>query len=425
MSVASDLMRAEWAARKRAYVVLLVLFASTSATYAMVLALVGGLEDRIGGELSDNLASDLRVSNGAQGVADGDMIPNASDVLLGLRAAAAGTRTAPRLEVEGLFAHGGGFTTGRFEAPNVSRSAGILIGIDPAAEVGVVDLSGYLTRGVWLDAAPAYETPQGERVTPIVVGERFLETSNATVATGVFSWDAVFNVTAGRLENNQLVTTKAIVVGAYSTGFRMIDRAVVYAPRGEVARLVGQHPGDPPANVILVSARDVGAVSASAHRLGLTTMPAQEFRETYLGPVFTTVRVVAWAIVGVLTMMTAGWFAHTLGHHVAADRRKIATLRAIGVPTQTFAQLYVGLAIGLGAAGAALGLAAALLLGLVVRAATSALSVAGPRPFAPQFALAEAVGLVALAVATSALAAVVALRRLRGQSIRDALRGGP
>ena len=416
-------MRAEWTARRRAYVVLIALLAATSGTYALVLALVGGLEDNIGGELSDNLAADMRVSNGAQGVADGELIRGHQDAMVALRAAADGTRVAPRLEVEGLFAQGGGFQTGRFDDGNASRSAGILIGIEPEADARVTDLRAYLTRGVWIGEGPTYEAPTGERLVPIVVGERFLETSNATVAIdGEFSWRAVYNVTAGRLENNQLVQVKGIVVGAYETGFRMIDRAVAYAPRDEVARLIGEHPGNPPANVLVVRTPAPDEVAATAERLGLTSMGAEEFRRTYLGPVFTTVRIVAWTIVATLTLMTAGWFAHTLGHHVQADRRKIATLRAIGVPQETFRELYVGLAVGLGFAGGAAGVAAAVALGQLVRAATWATGIAGPRPFAPQVTLLEALALVALAVATSAAAAAIALRRLRGQSIRDALR---
>lgn len=422
MSVARELGRAEWRARRRAYLVLLVLFAATSGTYAVVLSLVGGLEDNIGGELSDNLAADIRVSNGAQGVADGEDIAGWRDVSTRLAAAAPDARVAPRLELEALFAHGGGFATGRSEEPNVARSAGILVGIDGPADAEVADIGRYLTRGVRIDEAPAYETPRGERLVPIIVGERFLETTNATVADGAFSWRAVFNFTAGRLENGQLVVERGIVVGAYSTGFRMIDRAVVYAPRGDVARLVGGHPGDPPANVLLVATHHPETVARAAAEAGFTTMDAAEFRETYLGPVFDTVRAVAWAVVAMLTLMTAGWFAHTLGHHVRADRRKIATLRAIGIPTEAFTRMYVGLGAALGLAGGIVGVGAALALGFLVFVVTSALPLVGARPFVPQASAVELLGLVLLAAATAAAAARVALRRLGSEGIRDALR---
>lgn len=422
MSVARDLLRAELRARRNAYVVLLVLFAATSGTYAVVLSLVGGLEDHIGGELSDNLAADLRVTLGAQGVADGDLITNEVDAATAIRAASPGARVAPRLEVEGLLAHAGGFTTGRFESPNTSRSAAVLVGIDVGVDASVSNVAPYLTRGVLLADAPTYETPTGERLVPVLVGERFLETSNATIAEGTFTWRAVFNLTAGRLENNQLVQDRVIAVGAYETGFRMIDRAVVYAPRGDVARLIGQHPGAPPANVLLVDAPDPTAAADAARRLGFDVMGAQEFRRTYLGPVFDTVRVVAWAIVAALTLMTAGWFAHTLSHHVRADRQKIATLRAIGIPTEAFTTLYVGLGAWLGLAGGLLGIALALAVGAALRLASATVDALGPRTFAPALAPVEALGLMALAVLAAALAALAAVRRARNVSIRDALR---
>lgn len=422
MTVVGDLLRAEWDARRKAYVVLIALFAATSCTYALVLALVGGLEQRIGGELSDNLAGDVRVSQGSQGVADGELIDGYADQMTRLRHAAPGTRAAARLEIEGLFLHGATFTTGRSDLPGVSRSAGILVGIDPAAEAGIVDPRTYRSRGATLlDDLPAYETPSGARLVPIVVGEQFLNTTDVKVANGTFSWDAVYNVTAGRVENNNLVTMQCIVVGSYATGFRMIDRAIVYAPRGNVARLVGEHPGDPPANVILVRSPDPGAVVRAAEEGGLTAITALDFRQTYLGPVFTTVRIVAWSIVGALTLMTAGWFAHTLSHHVTADKRKIATLRAIGIPREAFTRLYVGVGVGLGLVGAVVGLAAAALLAALIYLVTGLPAVLGGRPFLPDLDPQEGLALVAIGVLSSALAAAMAVRRVRRQSIKDAL----
>ncbi|HEX2022771.1 MAG TPA: FtsX-like permease family protein, partial [Candidatus Thermoplasmatota archaeon] len=376
---------------------------------------------RIGGELSDNLAGDVRVSKGAEGVADGDPIPNVTDVVAAIRAAAPGSRAAPRLEAEALFLHNASFSTGRSDAAGTRLSAGILVGVDPALEAAVVPLRRYLVEGATLDdPLPEYRTPQGIRLVPIVAGKQFLATSNVSVARGEFTWDAVFNVTAGRLENNNLVTIQAIVVGEYETGFRMIDRAVVYAPRGEVARLLGDHPGNPPANVLLVRTSHPEAAAAEARALGLTAILASGFRESYLGPVFDTVRVVAWAIVATLTVMTAAWFAHTLGHHVRADRRKIATLRAIGLPQDVFARVYVSLGVALGLAGGAVGLAVAWALNALVEVATAPLL--NGRPFVPRLSAWEGAGLLVLSVAMAGAAALVALQRLRGEPIRDALR---
>lgn len=417
MSVVGDLARAEWRSRKRAYVALVALFAATSATYALVLALVGGLEERIGGELSDNLAADVRVSLGSQGVADGEIIPGAADVETYLRHRVPGARVAHRLEVEALFVHGAGFATGREDDDDVARSAGIVIGVDAARERGVLDTSTYMRRGVALADAPAMRLPDGTPLVPMVVGEQFLKTTNTTVATDGFTWTAVFNVSAGRLENNQLVKVTGIVVGSYETGFRMIDRAIVYMPRGEVARLVGEHPDAPPANVLLVRTTEPERAVEAAFERSLTGLTARGFRETYLGPVFDTVRFVAWTVVAILSLMTAAWFAHTLGHHVNADRRKIATLRAIGLPRAVFDRLYLGLGAALGIAGGLAGLAAAALVGLALRGATALVG----RPFAPRADPLEAAALLVLSLAASLAGAYIALGRVRRSNIREAL----
>jgi len=417
VSLARDLLRAEWRARRSAYVAMALLLAGTSATSLLVLSSVDGLESGIGREISATLGGDVRVTKGHTGVGDGVLVENEDDIITGLSFDAPGARFSARLETEAIFLHGSDFTSAQ-DADNASRAAAILVGVDGARDARVVRLGDYVTQGVTPEAAPAYRTPQGDPLVPLLVGEEFLRGGNLTVANGSFAWSSVFNVTAGHVENGQLVRFRGIVVGAYETGFRMIDRLVVYAPRGDVARLLGHFPTKPSANAILVAAPDPHAVALAARARGLEAIEAPAFRESYLGPVLVAVRATAWIIGGALTLLTAAWIARTLAHQVHADRQRIATLRAIGVPEEAFARLYRTIALALGGVGGALGVAAAWLVGALVTLAVRAL---GSRLPTPEPRLWEALALILLSALTAMLAAQGALARVRRVPIRTAL----
>ena len=416
MSLEADLAGAEWRARRRAYLVLLALLAATSGASFLVLSVVNGLEEGIGDELSQTLGADLRIARGRTGLGDGEVLADLPDVLDGLRYAHPSASFAPRLETQAIFLQDGDFVSTFGETP-VDRAAAILIGLDPVADARVSDLDSLVVEGAGREALLAERrTPQGQRLVPILVGRAFLETGNATVAGPVFSWDSVYNFSAGQVENGQLVSAQGVVVGVYETGFRMVDRLVVYAPRGEVARLLGHFPTNPPANVVLARAQDPDALAGDAQRLGLASLGKDEFRESYLGPVFLGVRATAWTVAGLLALMTAGWVGYTLAHHVHADRAKIAILRAVGIPERAIARTYLLVAALLAGAGALLGvLGAALLSGLL------ALAARGTSLPAPSPSLLEGVVLALLSGAAALATSRWALRRAGRVSIRDAL----
>jgi ABC-type lipoprotein release transport system permease subunit len=414
MSLEADLAGAEWRARRNAYLVLAALLAATSGASFLVLSVVNGLEEGIGNELSQTLGGDVRVARGKTGLGDGDVMAGVFDVLAGLQAAEPRAYLAPRLETQAIFIQDGDFTAS--EQPS-SRAAAVLVGLDPAADARVVGLDGLVTAGEGRAALlRAYRAPTGETLVPILVGEAFLETGNATVAGATFSWDSVYNFSAGQVENGGLVTARGIVVGTYATGFRMVDRLVVYAPRGEVARLLGHHPENPPANVVLVKTSDPDAVAAGATRLGFSTLDAPAFRESYLGPVFLGVRATAWTVAGLLALMTAGWVGYTLAHHVQADRAKIATLRAVGIPDRAIARTYLLVAAVLGGVGALVGVLAAALLSLGVGLLARGTGLPAPSP-----SLLEGVLLAVLSGLAALATCRLALRRAVRVSIRDAL----
>lgn len=424
MTLAADLTRAEWRARRRTYLVLFLLLGATSGTYFLVLSLIGGMEDRIGRELSDTLVGDLRLTEGKTGLGDGRVMTDYKDRLTGLRYHRPDATVTPRLEVEALFLHDADFTSG-IERPNTTRTTGILVGIDAEEGERVAPLRPYVVKGMDLTAAAgrSWTTPRGETLVPVIAGEGFLSASNVKVAEEGFTWEAVYNLTAGRFENGQPVRVRAIVVGSFATGFNIIDRFVVYMPRGDVGYLLGYHPTEPPANVLLAKATDTAGLAAVAGRYNLTAETPLAFRQGYLGPVFTTVKAFAWSLVGVLTLMTAGWIAHTLAHHVASDRRKIATLRAMGIPFRSVAGTYVRLALALGFAAGVAGVAIGAAVGWAAGVAVQA--VGGPGSgllLVPRGSALDAGLMVLLAVVTATAAALLALRRVRGFPIRDALR---
>lgn len=414
MSLEADLAGAEWRARRRAYVVLAALLAATSGASFLVLSVVNGLEEGIGDELSQTLGGDVRVARGKTGLGDGDLLTAVPDTLAGLHAADPRATLAPRLETQAIFIQDGDFTESQDPS---SRAAAVLVGLDPEADARVVALDDLVVAGEGRAAlSREYRAPTGERLVPILVGEAFLETGNATVAGPSFSWDSVYNFSAGQVENGRLVTARGVVVGVYATGFRMVDRLVVYAPRGEVARLLGHHPENPPANVVLAKTAHPDAVAAGAARLGLGTLEASAFRESYLGPVFLGVRATAWTVAALLALMTAGWVGYTLAHHVQADRAKIATLRAVGIPSRAIGRTYLLVAAVLGGAGALAGILGAALLSLLVGALARGTQLPAPSP-----SLLEGVLLALLSGLAALATSRLALRRAVRVSIRDAL----
>lgn len=414
MSLERELAAAEWHARRSRYVALAVLLASTAGAAFLVLSVVNGLEESIGEEISHTLGADVRLARGQTGLGDGQTIRDLRDALEGLRYADPNAAFSPRLESQAIFLHGSDFTTSG-DAP--ARAAAVLVGIDAEEDARVSDTAALVVQGRGPEAFDEpWRTPDGARLVPIIVGVGFLETGNVTVFDGTFSWTQVYNISAGHVENGRLVRERAIVVGAYETGFRMVDRLIVYAPRGEVARLLGDVPTDPPANVILAKTSDPRGLRDRAQGQGYLALMSGEFRESYLGPVFSNVRVAAWSIVVLLVLMTAGWMGYTLAHHVHEDRRKIATLRAVGIPDRTIARTYLMLAAGIAGVAAVAGAVGAMLLAIVM-----AFLARWTRLVAPAPSLVEALALLVL----SLLAAVVAVRwayaRAARISIRDAL----
>lgn len=414
MSLERELAEAEWSARRQRYVALAALLAATAGASFLVLAVVNGLESDIGEEISVTMGGDLRLTRGRTGLGDGASIEDLRDALAGLAFVDPRASYAPRLETQAILLHGSDFTTAG-DAP--TRSAAVLLGIDADADARVTDVSDLLVMGEGMEAlAREWRAPDGERLVPIIVGKSFLENGNVTVWNGTFSWSSVYNLSVGHVENGRLVRSRALVVGAYETGFRMVDHLVIYAPRGEVARLLGGFSTDPHANVIIARTSDAKALAERAVEMGYLAMPAVEFRESYLGPVFVSVRLAAWSIVALLVLMTAGWMGYTLAHHVHEDRRKIATLRAVGIPDRVIARTYLALAGVLSVVAALVGFFAALVLSLAASLAARHTRVVAPVPSAL-----DALALLVLGVAAALLAVRWAVGRAARVSIREAL----
>jgi ABC-type lipoprotein release transport system permease subunit len=414
VSLATELAEAEWSARRSRYAALATLLAATAGASFLVLAVVNGLEESIGEEISGTLGGDLRIARGRSGLGDGNEITDLRDAMDGLRFVDPRATFAPRLETQGIFLHGADFTR---STDAEARAAAVLVGIDPAADARVTDLASIITRGEGPVALEReWRSPEGERLIPVIVGASFLENGNVTVYDGTFNWSSVYNISAGHVENGRLVRERAIVVGVYETGFKMIDRLIVYAPRGEVSRLLGGFATNPSANVILAASPDPAALADHAEELGYVTLGAGEFRESYLGPIFVSVRLAAWSIVALLVLMTAGWMGYTLAHHVHEDRRKIATLRAVGIPDKVIARTYLMLAGALTLASTIFGFGGAMLLALVGVLAARFTDLIIPRP-----AILDGLALLVFSVVAALVAVRWAVARAARISIREAL----
>lgn len=401
--------------RGRVHLFLAVVFAFATAALVVMLGSVNGVYASIGVELQDTLSSDWRVADGnPNGLAEGHFVEGAGATAERLAVAVPGAEVVPRIEVPGLFLH-----TEEYE----DWDASLLVGVDPARDPAVARLDERLVAGrlvaveeIWSDGTPYAE---------VVVGRGFLEALGMTVYDGETVRDEnVMRMSAGRfsLESGAVrpIIRWAVVVGVVDTGFGPVDRHTVYGHVGMVRSLLRMGFDDEPANVFLVRAPEDAPVPAAAAKEGLSATSARGFRDTYLAAVFDPVTAFTTVVSAVVLILAGGWAAHVAAAALLADRRRVAVLRALGVPGKLLLGPATATIVISSAVGAVVGFAVGLGIGAVVESADVR--------FGSGFRLlfdvpAGAVVLVVVAViATGAVAAAGAGLALRRVPVTDALR---
>jgi ABC-type lipoprotein release transport system permease subunit len=259
------------------------------------------------------------------------------------------------------------------------------------------------------------------------VGEKLLERLNMTIYDGTTLAPAsLLNVTAGRFsgERGEIrpVVRQGIVVGAFRTGFEPVDRRLVYVHLETARELLRMQLDPDPATVLLVDGAADAALRGAAGEVGLRVSSASDFREEYLHAVLVPIRAFKDLVTVVLFAVAAGWVTHVVVDTILTDRRRLAVLRALGVPASLLVSPVAAALLAVASAGTLAGLALAW-------AVARALGTAGVR--APGFEHLDFVAtlppLAALGVALGALAvalvaaggAALALRRI---GVTEALR---
>lgn len=411
--VASELRR-----RRRVFLLVAVVFAGSTASLLLLLGGVEGVEAAVGGEIDATLASDWRVASGRSNeLAEGRFVNASTGLATRLEAAIPGSRASPRIEVQGLFLH-----ASKYE----DFDAGLIVGVDPATDGRAADVQSRIVEGRWLDAENVWI--EGKPYPQLVVGAQMLETIGMRVlpANGTLSPENLLNVSAGRFVSQgaevRPVVREGVVVGVFETGFGPIDRYTVYLHIGTARELLRIQTQDEPANVVLLRAPADAPVREAALREGLNASSSAEFRTRYLAAVFEPLDAFGKIVTGVVLTLAGGWVAHTASAAILADARRIAVLRALGVPTRLVLGPVAAVVLLAGAAGAAAGTVVASGVAFVLRPGAVAL------PGMPRLAFSLAVspalvaGLVVAVLATAALASLLAGRALRAIPLTDALK---
>lgn len=345
------LLASEARRRSGTYAFLVVVFLLATASLGVILGSVHGVMDGVGGELRETLTSDHRLVLGDPANLGGGRLFEGADGVAARLASASGARIAPRLEVQGVLLHADTFE---------EFDSGLLVGIDPRLDARVSAAPERVTAGRWIDAPRLWS--DGTPYTQLVVGEDMLRALGMTVhreGEPVLA-SSLLNVTAGRFaaEGGDVrpVVRTGVVVGTFATGFNPVDRRTVYLHIDATRELLRAQFDHESANLLLAAGGDAHALSRAAEDEGFSVASARDFRDHYLSAVIAPLRAFTALVTLVVLLLCAGWVAHVVAAAVLSDRRRIAVLRALGVPSRLIVGPIALLLLLCAAAGVALGL---------------------------------------------------------------------
>lgn len=356
MLIASELRR-----RTRTYALLVGVFVLASGALGVILGSVAGVMDGIGGEIRETLTSDHRIVRGdPTNLGGGRLFADADAAIVRLQQASGATMAA-RVEVQGLFLHAGEYE---------DFDSGLLVGVDPSRDARVADVDERVVEGRWLDAENLWI--DGTPYPQLVVGEDMLRALDMRVHEpgAALTGASLLNVTAGRFSADEgalrPVVKTGVVVGAFKTGFNPIDRRTVYVHADAARELLRAQFDHEVANVLLATGGDADALASAARAEGFNVTSAAAFRDHYLSAVVTPLRAFTALVTVVVLALAGGWVAHVVAGAVLSDRRRIAVLRALGVPSRLIVGPIATTLVACAAVGTLVGLTLALTLAGIV-----------------------------------------------------------
>ncbi len=395
---------------------------------------VAGITSATESRVADFYTGGLRATPGAPAAAPSVLFPDDATSFLGPEA-------VWRLEAPGLL----GRTTlletyldpeaslnvtvpGGAPAGGSGRGLGVLVGISADDAVARSRVTPHLVAGALPDAAAGLDT----EVQLILSLRTFSSYLTAGERAAFASWppdaDALrairFEVTAGHLSGSgasrDIVRAPARAVGLYDTGLAALDDATFLAPIEDVRRLTGNDPAGGAANVAVLPVASPEAVRV-ARENGWGTESATGFAARSLGEWLPLVGALATALGAALFAWALFLLWHGVSQQLRAQEREVAVCRAIGVP----ARVLGGALLALSGAVVAGGLLGAALLGWV-GAAWAPQALAGwrslPMPVAFHLEASTLTAVVALALASTLLALVLAAGRQARRDLASTLR---
>lgn len=413
---AGILLRSELARRTRVYLLLVGVFAFSTASLVVLLGAANGMLGSVGIELEDTLSAHWRVADGdAKELAGGRFFLAAGAAAERIERATPGAVAVPRIEIEGVF-----LQTSRFE----DFDSGLIVGVDPALDREVAAFEPRITEGRFLDGENVWI--EGKPYPQLVLGRDMLEALGMEVFNGTLNPKHVLNVTAGRFSTEsgspRPVVREGVVVGTFELGFSPVDRRTLVLHVAVARELLRMQLDDEPANVILVRAPPEADVAGAARAEGFNVTSSRDFRDDYLEAVLGPMRIFTVVIVVLVLGLAGGWVANVAASAILSDRRRIAVLRALGLPPRLVVGPVSLAILAAGLVGALAGLALGALAGELVELVDVAPAGSPRLSLRVDLPASVALGIGLAVLATAALAALATSLALRRIPVTDALR---
>jgi ABC-type lipoprotein release transport system permease subunit len=392
-------------------------FGTGLLAFFLVLSLADGARDAVVQPLGDTLVGDVRIVNGTQDLASGNIWTDVRPLAAQINRLAH-THASPRYESSYITVQGNSFD---------NWSAGLLVGFDTSDPDENQRLAPYLVWGHVPNTLSVFHPQTGKAYPPLLLGQAAAQRLNLT-AQGHDGplFDSVLTITSGRLVAQGSVpipaTTEVVLVGVFATGIQPVDKFTAYLPIQTARLLAGHNENDPVANSLAVRTSDAKAVaSAVAQHPGHSTQTAEAFAFGYMGGMLVILYTASGLGLALFLLVLLVWLSHELGVLIQNDRPVISSLRAIGIRARDIHRSYaLPLAASVGVGALAALLAMILLAAFAPPIAWNLSSLRASIPWRiPVAALAIVLGAVALA---TGLTTWLAARRVARLNILDGLR---
>lgn len=293
-------------------------------------------------------------------------------------------------------------TTALITKAGASQSA-TLIGTEPDSQVKITNIESKITKGSFTDLSRGLDM--------LVVGETLAEELGLAV-------DDVVSVTS-----STNITYPMKVVGVYSSGNRLSDKATVYTSLSTAQKIAGQNGK---INQISVRVKDPYKAAAIANEwksFSSERVESWDQANASFLSIFQTQDLMRYTVISILLVVAGFSIYNILSMVVMQKRRDIAILRSMGYNAKDILKLFLVQGLILGSLGSVVGLVVGFLVCLYLETLTMGGPV-GNRNVSMEFSLSIYGWAFALGIAASCIAAYLPSRSASKMTPIEIIRAG-